>query len=148
MDKKLIVSHLEVVLKGQISELSIEINSVNEEIAKETKSSAGDKFETSREMMNQERGRLEERMAHLKRQFNVLMGFQQDKVSTLVENGALVATASHLLFFGLAFGKLIINDKVVMVLSLNSPIGKAFVSKQKGDLITFMNQQHIIKSIY
>ncbi|MBL4708373.1 MAG: hypothetical protein JKY48_08060, partial [Flavobacteriales bacterium] len=99
------------------------------------------------EMMNQERGRLEERMAHLKRQFNILTGFQNNHVSNKVENGSLVTTASNTFFFGLAFGKFIFGEEIIMVLSLNSPIGKAFVDKLKGDQISFMNQTHQIKSI-
>lgn len=147
MEKRDIISALHQLLKHQIAELSNEILSVNEEIGKETKSSAGDKFETSREMMNQERERLEERVAHLNRQINVLNGFQNSRLSTKVENGALVSTTSNVFFFGLAFGKLTLENQNIMVLSLNSPIGKAFVDKVEGDQISFMNQTHQIKTI-
>ena len=147
MNKKELIKGIEETLQAQLSELNSEVLSVNDEIGKETKSSAGDKFETSREMMNQERNRLEERMAHLKKLLNVLQNIDPTRTHSEVENGSLVETEKITFFFGLAFGKFMWEKEEVMVLSLNSPIGKAFLSKKEGDIVSFMKNRYHIKSI-
>ena len=116
-------------------------------MAKETKSSAGDKFETSREMMNQERSRLQERLTHTKFQLKLLQEIETSRPSSEVQKGSLVVCEKLIFFFGLALGKIEWNGKSIMVLSLNSPIGKVFLGKKVNDHFSFMNKAYNITSI-
>jgi len=147
LKKEAVISAIHEAIGEQIGDYILELNSVNEEIGKETKSSAGDKFETSREMMNQEVSRLEERIAYLKKQLNSLQQLSQRKSSS-IENGSLVHTNHGLFFFGIAFGKLETQGSSIMGLSLNSPLGKIMTDKKEGDSLTFMNRNYSIKTIY
>tara|TARA_R110000868_G_scaffold209084_1_gene458650 strand:- start:249 stop:692 length:444 start_codon:yes stop_codon:yes gene_type:complete len=146
MDKTKIISFIQQHLEAQFTDYVNELHSVNEEIGKETKSSAGDKFETSREMMNQEVGRIEERIAHLKKQINSLKNIPL-KTVTSIQNGSLVRTNHGLFFFGIAFGKLNLDEQDLMGLSLNSPLGKLMTKKKEGDELTFMNRKYIIQNV-
>ena len=141
-----VLSAIQALLQNQIDDYLNELESVNEEIGKETKSSAGDKFETSREMMNQEISRLEERIAYSNKQLNTLKQLTRKK-SEQVENGSLVYTNQGAFFFGLAFGKLSIEATTIMGLSLNSPIGKAISGKKVNDSFTFVNRDYSIQKI-
>ena len=147
LKKEAVISAIHEAIGEQIGDYILELNSVNEEIGKETKSSAGDKFETSREMMNQEVSRLEERIAYLKKQLNSLQQLSQRKSSS-IENGSLVDTNHGLFFFGIAFGKLETQGSSIMGLSLNSPLGKIMTDKKEGDSLTFMNRNYSIETIY
>jgi len=146
LNKQFIKQKLAEAINWQLIDLQAELLAVTDEMAKETKSSAGDKFETSREMMNQERGRIEGRIAHLKLQLNTLTNLA-DKPSPTIQNGSLVETNQGIFFFGLAFGKLVVNKKEIMVLSLNSPLGKVFFEKIETDPIIFMNREYRILKI-
>jgi transcription elongation GreA/GreB family factor len=147
LKKEAVISAIQESIGEQIGDYILELNSVNEEIGKETKSSAGDKFETSREMMNQEISRLEERIAYLKKQLNSLQQLSQRKSSS-IENGSLVNTNHCVFFFGIAFGKLESQGSTIMGLSLNSPLGKIMTDKKEGDSLTFMNRNYSIETIY
>jgi transcription elongation GreA/GreB family factor len=147
LKKEAVISAIQESIGEQIGDYILELNSVNEEIGKETKSSAGDKFETSREMMNQEVSRLEERIAYLKKQLNSLQQLSQRKSSS-IQNGSLVNTNHGLFFFGIAFGKLESQGSTIMGLSLNSPLGKIMTDKKEGDSLTFMNRNYSIETIY
>jgi transcription elongation GreA/GreB family factor len=147
LKKETVISAIQESIGEQIGDYILELNSVNEEIGKETKSSAGDKFETSREMMNQEVSRLEERIAYLKKQLNSLQQLSQRKSSS-IENGSLVNTNHGVFFFGIAFGKLESQGSTIMGLSLNSPLGKIMTDKKEGDSLTFMNRNYSIETIY
>lgn len=146
MKKTEIISFIKQHLENQLFDYVEELNSTNEEIGKETKSSAGDKFETSREMMNQEVSRIEERIAYLKRQLNSLNQISTNTVDAIT-NGSLVLTNHGLFFFGIAFGKLSIEDHPLLGLSLNSPLGQLMKDKKTGEELTFMNRNYMIKSI-
>ena len=66
IDKTAYIDSIIQKLKLQLAELETELNSIDdEEIGNETKSSAGDKFETSREMMSQVRRELESELKPL-----------------------------------------------------------------------------------
>lgn len=146
MDKTKIISFIQQHLETQLSDYIEELNSTNEEIGKETKSSAGDKFETSREMMNQEVSRIEERIAYLKKQRNALNQISLNPVNAIT-NGSLVLTNHGLFFFGIAFGKLDLDSGSLMGLSLNSPLGKLMKDKKSGDELSFMNRNYNIENV-
>ncbi len=146
MEKTTIISFIRQHLEAQLTDYIEELHSVNEEIGKETKSSAGDKFETSREMMNQEVGRIEERIAYLKKQTNYLNQIPLSTVDS-IQSGSLVLTNHGLFFFGIAFGKLDIDKEILMGLSLNSPLGKLMANKKNGDKLTFMSRNYDIQNV-
>ncbi len=146
MNKAKIISFIQQHLETQLTDYIDELHSVNEEIGEETKSSAGDKFETSREMMNQEVSRIEERITYLKKQVNALQNISL-KPSTSIQNGSVVQTNHGLFFFGIAFGKLNSEEHDLIGLSLNSPLGKLMTEKTAGDEFTFMNRKYIIQNV-
>ncbi len=132
----------------QKREVEGEIESLLEEIGKETKSSAGDKFETAREMMNQERNRLEERLHHLATQSVYVKDMQTAVPSKTVGVGSLVETEHNIFLFGVALGKIIFQEQEIFLLSLSSPIGKVFMGKEKGAKLNFMAKNYSIKSVF
>ena len=146
MNKTKIISFIQQHLDTQLNDYVNELHSVNDGIGKETKSSAGDKFETSREMMNQEVSRIEERIAYLKKQVNAVQNISL-KSSTSIQNGSLVQTNHGLFFFGIAFGKLNSEEHDLMGLSLISPLGKLMTNQKAGDEFTFMTRKYIIQNV-
>jgi DNA-binding ferritin-like protein len=59
LKKENFIAYIRQTISQQLKETHAEIKELREEIANETKSSAGDKFETSREMMQQMLDQLE-----------------------------------------------------------------------------------------
>ncbi|MBK7855609.1 MAG: GreA/GreB family elongation factor [Bacteroidetes bacterium] len=53
----------------------------------------------------------------------------------------MVDTNINTLFFATAMGKINVNGKDVMVLSVQSPLGVALNGKAKGDVVDFNGRQ-------
>lgn len=148
VNKAELIQYLCDDLENQKELLVLEKESINKEIAKETKSSAGDKFETSREMMNQERGRIENRIAHLNQLLRIANDMSSNEPVAKISFGSLVKTSHGWFLFGLALGKLNYKNNVIFALSLNSPIGKVFHQIEETASIHFMNKIYTIEKIY
>lgn len=96
-------------ISSQTNDLKDELHSLDAEIANETKSSAGDKFETSREMMSQSRQGISSRIDVFKEQLYFLNQIQASSSFKKVSSGSLVETNEGYFFFGLALGNLIFD---------------------------------------
>ena len=105
--------------------------------AGETKSSAGDKFETSREMMQQERDRLEAQAAVMRGHHVAL------EVAARREAGSVVGLGSEVVMEGgerylvaTGLGKVRLGGgAVAWVISPESPLGAALVGRRVGESV-------------
>jgi len=129
---------------SQTNQLKEELQSLDTEIANETKSSAGDKFETSREMMSQSRQSISSRIELLKEQHYFLSQIQVDSSFEKVSSGSLIETDEGYFFFGLALGNLTFKNKSIVALSFQSPLGKSFHNKKIGEKVEFRGRTFTI----
>lgn len=146
--KHKIINQLKNIIQLRLFEIKNEIKEMNLSKANESKSSAGDKYETSREMIQQSLNNLES-------QLNKYEEFQKDinridfnKKYNKIENGALVKTNNNLFLIGVSLGKIEIDKIICFTISLDSPIGNGLKNKKENDSIVFMNQTiHILQII-
>ncbi len=59
--KEKIIKECKAILSKKLELIEVELGHLSQSIAEDTKSSAGDKYETSREMANLEKGKLPQR---------------------------------------------------------------------------------------
>ena len=112
------------------------------ELAKEsrdsdTKSSAGDKFETGREMMQKEMDKISATLDQYKNQVNLLSKINLHRNYPVVDLGGLIATDQGIYYLSIGLGKIEINSEVIYAISLDSPIGLLFKGKRAGDIVEF-----------
>ena len=108
----------------------------------ETKSSAGDKYETSRAMMQLEKDKIASQLSELQKMQEVVLQINPNKESEKVELGSIVETSVGKFYFSVSLGKLEVDGGTVMAISLASPIGKEMLGKKVGDSFTF-NQKNV-----
>lgn len=145
--KKQVVEECLVIVKAKITELDKESESLRISSESETKSSMGDKYETIREMIMQERGKLVNQRALMVKQVSFLNATNLEKRSQVVEFGTLVDSEVSTYFICTAVGKIQLSGKDVFVISANSPIAQQMLGKKIGDQITFNTQSFTIKSL-
>ena len=112
-----------------------------------TKSSMGDKYETSREMLQQEINNLQIQLnEHLKSQ-QILKNINPitHKIVTL---GSLVETEKGMFFIAISLGELSFNQEKIFVISAESPLAKAMNGKKTGESFVVNNLSQIIKNIW
>ncbi len=113
----------------------------------DTKSSMGDKYETSREMLQQEINNLQIQLnEHLKSQ-QILKNINPNphKIVTL---GSLVETEKGKFFIAVSLGELSFSQEKIFVISAESPLAKAMNGKKTGESFVVNNLSQIIKNIW
>jgi transcription elongation GreA/GreB family factor len=104
----------------------------------ETKSSAGDKYETGRAMAQQERDRHAMQLHEAHMLLAVLQKINPELPSDTVRIGALVSTTLGLFYIGIGAGKLATADEEDFVaVSLAAPIVVALSGKRAGEGVLF-----------
>ncbi|MDF3028770.1 MAG: hypothetical protein K0S23_3077 [Fluviicola sp.] len=147
MNKKALFEHLSGIIKEKISRLQSDIADLQKGIAEDSKSSAGDKFETSREMAQQELGKLSTQLNEQQRLKSLIDNQSADK-STQVQLGAIVETNKGLFLIGIPIGNSSFQGKEVIGIGLGAPLGQLLLNKKKSDQVSFNNQQFNIEEIY
>lgn len=127
----------------QVKLVSIEtkLNELNESLQSETKSSVGDKYETSRALLHQE---IDQLKAQLQYQNQLLLGLSKTLKENCdkVEEGALVMTDQISYFICVPLGKIYIDSDVIQVVSKEAPLVVASLGLSRGDSFQ-MNQKKI-----
>ena len=113
----------------------------------DTKSSAGDKYETSREMMQQDIDRNKRLLIDAEENQKVLNSIKDVPYSQSARNGSLVLTDQGSFYLSVSAGQLHLNDKTFFAISAVSPIGNLLLGKQKGDKFDFNGKKFLIKEV-
>lgn len=113
----------------------------------ETKSSMGDKYETSREMLQQEINNLQLQLNEHLKSLQILKNVNPNphKIVTL---GSFVETEKGKFFIAVSLGELSFNQEKIFVISAESPLAKAMNGKKIGETFIVNNLSQTIKNIY
>ena len=145
--KSKIYSIIEKSLVQKIEQAKSAIASAKETRDNDTKSSAGDKYETGREMMQAEIDKNEAQLSKNLQLINSIKKIDLNRKYDWVEFGSLVETNYGLYFISIANPKITIEQKDIFSVSLASPLGKALFKKQVGDKVMFNQREFIIENI-
>jgi hypothetical protein len=147
MNKKALFEHLSGIIKEKISMLQADIADLQKGMTEDSKSSAGDKFETAREMAQQELSKLSTQLNEQQRLKSLIDNQSADKAAQ-VQLGAVVETNKGLFLVGIPIGNRSFQGKEVIGIGLGAPLGQLLLHKKKADQVVFNNQQFIIEEIY
>ncbi len=148
MNKEAVLEAMESLLVQQLNEVEEQLNNIAESKAQETKSSAGDKFETARAMMQREEEKLNGQYLRIHQQLDQLKVFkQQSKQSDLIQVGRLVICDQASFFIGLPIGKVAVGPDFVFAVSTDAPLGKLLIGKRIGESVQLGNTIYCILSI-
>jgi len=121
-----------------------QIKSYQSSLTSETKSSAGDKHETGRAMLQLEIEKAGQQLKSVTTMQEVLSKINLTKKSQKAGLGSLVITDKATYFLAISLGAITINQKIYTVVSLQSPLGKGLFGKSLGDEMNF-NKSKILE---
>lgn len=133
------------LLQNKIGAIKTELDAIQESANADTKSSMGDKYETSREMMMQERNRLESQVQVINEQLVALSAIDPEIAYDKITQGSLVQTDGIVFFISAGIGKLDIEGVMVFALSGNAPLAKEMMGREEGDEFSFNGKAFYIK---
>ena len=114
----------------------------------DTKSSAGDKYETSREMMQQDIDRNKRLLMDAQENMRVLKSVDiASEKADRVRHGNLVYTNQGLFYISVSAGHLVAEGNDVFAISPASPIGKLLLDKKIGDTFSFNGKNYKVEDI-
>ena len=114
----------------------------------ETKSSAGDKHETGRAMLQLEMEKASQQLASITEMQEVLSRMNISNHSVTAKTGSLIFTSYGNYFLAIGLGTVNIGPEQLYVVSLSSPIGAVLKGKKAGDSVLFNGKKILIEQIY
>jgi hypothetical protein len=142
--KKYICEELIQRVSIKLININFLISSAVDSRNNDTKSSAGDKHETSRAKVQTDIDNYTKQKLNLTSQLNLLKSIDLVKTSRRVDYGSMVYTNKGIFFIAIGLGKLTLNEENIFAISLASPIG--MVMKHKLEFQTF-NFRNIVYKI-
>jgi transcription elongation GreA/GreB family factor len=112
----------------------------------DTKSSMGDKYETGREMLQQEINNLQVQLNEVLKQQDFLKTIPV-KISDKAEKGAIVKTERGLFFISVSLGEITFENQKIICISPESPLAKAMNGKRKNETFSINNINQKIENI-
>ncbi|EMR01922.1 hypothetical protein [Cesiribacter andamanensis] len=109
----------------------------------EGKSSAGDKYETGRAMMQLERDQHARSLAEAQKLRQALEAIVPTRQSKQVQPGSLVRTSGGNFYLAVSLGRLVVQGTDYMAISPITPMGALLMGKGAGDHFVF-NQRKVV----
>jgi len=147
INKKIIYDDLLQNLNEKLNSIEFLFISAIESRNSNSKSSAGDKHETSRAKIQLEIDNYLKQKLNIIDKLKVLGAIDINQKNIKVENGALVETNVGFFFIAIGLGRWTVNSEQIFVISLASPIGKLMKDKLATSSFIFRNLKYEIIKI-
>ncbi len=134
-------------LGDRIISLKQQLHELVEGAKNDSKSTAGDKHETARAMMQIEQEKLSNQLTLLLQQEQVLKRIDPNAKSEVVINGSLVKTNQGWIYLSIPLGKIVVDGENVMCLSAQSPLGQKMVGKKADERVNVNGTEFILHDV-
>ena len=135
------------LLEEKIAGLQLQLDELKTGLSADSKSTSGDKHETSRAMAHIEQEHLAGQMAVLRTQLLAVHKLRSAAAGSSISAGSLVTTNHGLFYLCVAIGRLSVSGQEIMVLSAQSPLGQVFLGKCLHDTFTFGGRSYVITAL-
>ena len=124
------------------------IADIQKSLLSETKSSAGDKYETGRAMMQLEKDKHSRQLSEALKVQMILSRIDPEKICDRVEFGSVVITTMGTYFIAISAGRIKLEGKSYYVISPKAPLAKDLIGKVAGDSTTFNDKEMKIVEVF
>lgn len=128
-------------VESKLQTIKNTIQEIQESLTTETKSSAGDKHETGRAMLQLEREKIGQQLAETQKLKEILSKIDASKVSKTISLGSVVYTSQTNYFIAISAGELMGDNDGFYAVSANTPMGKLLIGNAVGDVLNFREQE-------
>ena len=136
------------IIRGRIAEIMISIENAQASANSEEKSSAGDKYETSRAIGHLQKDMHAKQLAANNRELAALLSIDCEMLYHSVTAGCVLSCSSFSFFIAAGLGKINFEGENIYFLSPGAPFTRSILHKKTGDIINFNNEKMMINAIY
>lgn len=130
--KERILHHHQQLIQDKIDVFRDMISGLTEDAQNDAKGSAGDKHETALSMMHIEQEKLNHKLKEILDQKAILDKIDASANHTKIALGSLVQANGMLLFISAALPKITVDDKTIIAVSPQSPLGSKLIGNEVG----------------
>ncbi len=123
------------------------INAAQQAANEETKSSAGDKYETGRAMMQQDKDRNIAQLNEACKLMVALNYINPNGISTTAETGSLVITTNANFYIAISAGTIVVDNESFYAVSPASPVGLKLKGQKAGDTFSLNNKSYQVIAV-
>ncbi|MFT6960134.1 MAG: hypothetical protein ACJA17_001235 [Polaribacter sp.] len=145
--KEVLFKQCEAFLKKRLQTVEAVISSNQKALQSETKSSAGDKHETGRAMLQLEMEKAGQQLAGIMQMKDTLAKLTVLKTSKNACLGSIIVTDKVCYFLSISAGQLVVADKIYFAISISSPMGTLLLGKQENEEVVFNGKIILINGI-
>lgn len=120
------------------------MNNAQDAANREQRSTAGDKYDTSRAMSQNERDMFARQLAESLQMKKILTTIDPSKVPKKVSGGSLVKTSMGNFYLSVSSGKIAHDGVTYFTISPLTPIGQAMLGKKVGEFFKMKNENNSI----
>ena len=139
--KEALYQQCEDFVNTRLQTIQTTISSHQKSLRSETKSSAGDKHETGRAMLQLEMEKAGQQLSAVQQMQQTLAKINSSKQSTNIALGSVIKTSSAYYYLGISAGELTIKETVYFAISPSSPIGKLLMGKKVEDTFIWRGKE-------
>ena len=135
------------ILAERLARIKQSIADIQEGLTSETKSSAGDKHETGRAMLQLEREKAGQQLHDIQLLNEVFSKINPQDRPGKISLGSVVWTSKAHYFISVSLGALQVEQNTFYAISPHTPIGKLLMGKEVGDELSFNHVSFVIKEV-
>ena len=146
--KKKLYQHALQIIQERIAASELAMRNAQAAANSEEKSSAGDKYETSRAMSHLEKHMQSRQLLANQNELEALLAINCNSIHQLITVGTVVVFKEFQFFIAAGLGKIMFDNKLVYLISPHAPIAKALAQKQVGNEIIFNKKVLTIEALF
>jgi hypothetical protein len=145
--EKVYESYLKLI-ENKIQLFQNTLKELRESGSNETKSTAGDKYETALAMLHIEQENVSRQLNEILKQKVLFSQIDPIVSASKIANGSLIKTNKGYFFMSIALGKTNVDGIIVMALSPYSPLGQKLMELKVNDAAEINGTRYTIENIF
>ena len=146
--KKRLLEHCKISIQRRIDAALLAMNNAQSSANSEEKSSAGDKYETSRAMSHLEKDMHARQLIANQHEMAALGSVDCARLHATVAAGTVVVCDEVKFFIAAGLGKILFEGETILVLSPNAPVAKLLLHQVTGGNFYFNNKTVFIREVF
>jgi len=145
--KKVLLVRCSLEVENRFQKIKKVLDDIKVSLLEESKSSAGDKHETGRAMLQIERENAGHQLREIENLQLLIRKIDILTVSDYARLGSLIYTNQGIYFISISIGEIKVEDENYYCIALHSPIGNFLAGKKKADTFIFNKREFKILMI-
>lgn len=148
MDKTGLITFMKQLLDERMQVAWAAMEAAQESANDQSKSSMGDKYETSRSMGQLDRAMHARQYEQIRQERLILDRIGAGEVPERVAVGSILETTGGWFFISVSLGAVKFEGKTILAVSSSSPVGLSLLGKSLGTNFRFLNKDQTITGLY